>query len=87
MDFAVPVKNQKAAKQAVKAFLTGHEKQAFKLINGPPVGFAGPLSPGAYQQETITAKPGVYVQLCFMETQDGRDHTRLGMERIIKIVK
>jgi len=27
------------------------------------------------------------VQVCFMETQDGRDHTRLGMERIIRIVK
>ncbi len=39
------------------------------------------------QEETITAKPGIYVQVCFMQTQDGRDHTRLGMERIIKITK
>jgi hypothetical protein len=23
----------------------------------------------------------------FMETQDGREHTRLGMERVIRIVK
>jgi hypothetical protein len=37
--------------------------------------------------QTITAKPGIYVQVCFMQTQDGRDHTRLGMERIIKITK
>jgi hypothetical protein len=27
------------------------------------------------------------VQACFMDTQDGRSHTLLGMERIIQIVK
>ncbi len=87
MDLAAPVKNMTAAKQAVKYLLAGKEKAFERLIIGPPAGFAGPLSHGAYQQETITAKPGIYVQLCFMETQDGRDHTRLGMERIIKITK
>ena len=51
------------------------------------MGFYGPISHGAFMQETITAKPGIYVQVCFMETQDGRDHTLLGMERIIKITK
>ena len=45
------------------------------------------MSNEAFQQETITAKPGWYVQACFMETQDKRDHTRLGMERIIRITK
>jgi hypothetical protein len=39
------------------------------------------------QQEVITAKPGVYVIACFMDTQDGREHTQLGMERMIKVVK
>jgi hypothetical protein len=87
MDVAFPVKSTKAARQAVKYLLAGKEKAIEKLISGPPVTFAGPLSHGAYQQETINAKPGVYVQVCFMETQDGRDHTRLGMERIIKIAK
>jgi hypothetical protein len=87
MDIAAPVKNMKAAKQAVKDLLAGKEKALEKLISGPPAGFAGPLSHEAFQQETITAKPGIYVQVCFMETQDGRDHTLLGMERIIKIVK
>jgi hypothetical protein len=42
---------------------------------------------GAFQQETITAKPGIYVEVCFMDTQDRRQHTQLGMERIIHIVK
>jgi hypothetical protein len=87
MDIAAPVKNMKAAKKLVKALKTGNEKAAGKLISGAPVGFYGPLSHGAFMQETITAKPGIYVQVCFMETQDGRDHTLLGMERIIKIVK
>ncbi len=87
MDFAFPVKNLAGAKKVVSALKSGREKGLEKLIAGPPVGFAGPLSSGAYQQTTITAKPGIYVQVCFMPTQDGRSHTMLGMERIIKIAK
>ncbi len=87
MDVAAPVKNMKAAKRAVKDLLAGKEKAVGKLISGPPAGFAGPLSHEAFQQETITAKPGIYVEVCFMDTQDGRSHSQLGMERIIKIVK
>jgi hypothetical protein len=87
MDVAAPVKNMKAAKQAIKDLLAGKEKAFGKLIVGQPVTFAGPVSNGAYQQETISAQPGVYVEVCFMQTQDGRDHTLLGMERIIKITK
>jgi hypothetical protein len=87
MDVAAPVKSMNTAKQAIKDLLAGKEKAVEKLIVGPPVTFAGPVSNGAYQQETISAKPGVYVEVCFMETQDGRDHTLLGMERIIKIAK
>ena len=87
MDVAAPVKNMKAAKQAVKDLLAGKEKAVGKLISGPPAPFAGPLSHEAFQQETITAKPGIYVEVCFMDTQDGRSHSQLGMERIIKITK
>jgi hypothetical protein len=87
MDVAAPVKNMKTAKQLVKDLLAGKEKAVGKLISGPPAGFAGPLSHEAFQQETITAKPGIYVEVCFMDTQDGRSHSMLGMERIIKIVK
>ncbi len=61
MDVAAPVKNMKAAKQVVKDLLAGKEKAFEKLISGPPAGFAGPLSHEAFQQETITAKPGIYV--------------------------
>jgi hypothetical protein len=87
MDFAFPVKNMRAARTVVGALLSGKEKGLQKLIAGPPVGFAGPLSHGGMQEETISAKPGIYVQVCFMQTQDGRVHTRLGMERIITIKK
>ncbi len=86
MDFLAPVKSHKAAKQAVKDLLSGKEKGIEKLFIGQPFG-AGPLSHESFQQETITAKPGWYVEVCFMETQDKRPHTRLGMERIVRIVK
>jgi hypothetical protein len=87
MDVAFPAKSRAAATKIVHGLLTGHEKGLEKLVSGAPFGFAGPLSHEAFVQETITAKPGWYVQACFMETEDGRDHTRLGMERIIKITK
>jgi hypothetical protein len=87
MDIAVPAKSKNAAKKIVKDLLLGKEKAIEKLAAGEPITFAPPISHEAFEQETITAKPGWYVQACFMETQDGRDHTRLGMERIIKIVK
>jgi hypothetical protein len=87
MDIAFPVASKAVAEKVVKLLLAGKEKGIQKLVVGPPFAFAGPLSSGAFQQEVITAKPGWYVQACFMETQDGRDHTRLGMERIFKIVR
>lgn len=87
MDLGFPVKSKKAAQKVVKALLSGQEKGLEKLVAGPPANFAGPLSSEAFQQEIITATPGWYVQACFMPTQDGRAHTLLGMERIIKIVK
>jgi len=45
------------------------------------------LSRGAYQQLVIHNRPGHWVLACFMDTQDHREHTRLGMERVIQIVK
>ena len=87
MDIGFAVKSKKAAQKVLKGLATGKEKGLEKLASGPPVGFAGPLSSTAFQQSTITAKPGWYVQACFMPTQDGRPHTLIGMERIIKIVK
>lgn len=66
--------------------LAGKDNAAGRLLIGSGT-FAGPLSSGQLQQVVVNEPPGIYVQLCFMDTQDGREHTRLGMERIFKIVK
>jgi hypothetical protein len=87
MDIAFPARSRASARSVAAAFLAGRDRYAFKLVTGPPVSFAGPLATGSFQQVTITAKPGWYVQVCFMDTQDGRGHTVLGMERVIRITK
>jgi hypothetical protein len=87
MNVVFPVKSKRAAVQAVRFMKEGKEKKVFKLVSGRPFSFYGPLGSGASQQETITQKPGWYVQACFMDTQDGRVHTSLGMERAFHIVK
>lgn len=87
MDDGIGAKSAKAAAKIAKALATGNEKGLQKLASGSEANFAGPISSGAFQQETITAKPGWYVQVCFMPTQDGRPHILLGMERVIKIAK
>jgi hypothetical protein len=81
------VKNMANAKLLAKDLLANvSQRKAGKLLVGQG-GFAGPMSTGGIVQTTITEKPGIYVEACFMATQDGVVHTMLGMERIIKIVK
>jgi hypothetical protein len=36
---------------------------------------------------TVLAAPAYYVLACFMDTQDGREHTVLGMEKVIRVVR
>jgi hypothetical protein len=82
----IGVKNPKAAKHLTALLLAGNDNEAQKVgISAPE--FAGPLSPGGAQQELINERPGVYLLVCIMRTQDGREHTQLGMERTIQIVK
>ena len=74
---------------AVMALLrAGKDNQAFKLLGPNPafVTLLGPASPGAMQQQVLHAVPGYYVKVCFMDTQDGHEHTQLGMLRLIRIV-
>lgn len=84
MVVGIHVKNRAVAAAETAALLAGKDKLAMRLASGF-ANFAGPLSPGGLQQEVITAKPGVYVLACFMNTQDGREHTQIGMERTITI--
>jgi hypothetical protein len=87
MNVWLKAKNMAAARKLVGLLRAGApQRKAAGLIIGQG-GFEGPVSTGGIVQTTITAKPGIYVQACFMDTMDGRPHIVLGMERILKIVK
>jgi hypothetical protein len=86
MDVLIGARNKDGANKIMALLKAGKDGKAQKLATGS-VNLLGPASPGAMQQEILDAKPGYYVQACFMDTQDGREHTRLGMERLIQITK
>jgi hypothetical protein len=65
----------------------GKDGKAMKLASRHFLSLAGPISPGGIQQAVLNAKPGYYVEACFMDTQDGREHTQLGMMRLIRVIK
>jgi len=81
------VKNPATGRQVMALLRSGKDGKAQKLSNGRFLALAGPISPGGMQQAVLNAKPGYYVEACFMDTQDGREHTQLGMERLIRVVK
>lgn len=64
-----------------------HRKALKPFLRGIFLSLLDPASPGAVQQAVLHTKPGWYVEACFMNTQDGREHTQLGMERVIHVVK
>jgi hypothetical protein len=73
------------AKKAEALLLAGKEQQAVKLTLAHGT-FANFLSSGQSQESVIDQPPGIYVIVCFMNTEDGRDHSQLGMFRTIRIV-
>jgi hypothetical protein len=83
---AIGAKNAKSAAQIAKLLRAGKDNKAQRLAVGA-ASFQSPVSPGAVQQLKLDAKPGFYVLACFMDTQDGREHTRIGMERVIQVKK
>jgi hypothetical protein len=86
MTVGLQVKNLARARAVTVALLAGKDNLAQRMSIGF-ADFAGPMSTGGMQQEAVTAKPGIYVLACFMNAQDGREHTQLGMERTIRVVK
>ncbi len=82
----IGVKNAKTARRLTALLRAANDREAPKLAISSPE-FAGPLSPGGFQQELITERPGLYVLACILRTQDGREQTQLGMERTIRIVR
>lgn len=84
---AFGVKNVGDAEKAIVLLRAGKDRQAQRLGGSGFLSFGGPVSSGAVQQGVLHAKPGVYVLACFMDTEDGREHTQLGMEKIIRVIK
>jgi len=86
MDIAFGVKNQTVGHHVIKLLREGKDSAAGKLANHRFFSLFGPVSHGAVQQFVLKAKPGWYVEACFMDTQDGREHVQLGMERLVHVV-
>jgi hypothetical protein len=83
----IGVKNAATGRALEVLLRAGKDRAAQKLSNGRFSDLLGPASPGAMQQAVLKAKPGYYVEACFMDTVDHREHTRLGMERLVRVVK
>lgn len=84
MIIGLQARSKSAAETAARLLKAGEDRKVRRYITGF-YGFAGPLSTGGFQQFKLQAPPGYYVLACFMDTQDGREHTQLGMERVIRI--
>lgn len=87
MIIAIPVKSKKNAKLLSTFLEAGKDNKAEKFASGQPEQWMGTVGHGAMHQQVLASKPGTYVLACFMGTQDGREHTRLGMVRTIQVVK
>ena len=82
------VKNPATGRKVMALLRAGKDRKAQKLGNPRQfLSLVGPISPGGMQQSVLHAKPGYYVEVCFMDTQDGREHAQVGMERLIRVVK
>lgn len=81
-------KSKRAAHKLAHALREGKSRKALRpYLNGQFVNLLNPASPGALQQFVLHAKRGYYVEACFMDTQDRREHVQLGMERVVRVVK
>ncbi len=86
MIVAARARSLAGAREVARLLKAGKNAQAGRLITNS-YNFDNILSRGAYQQLVIHNRPGFWVLACFMDTQDHREHTLLGMERVIQIVK
>ena len=78
----IGVRKKSMVPRVIRMLRNGAPRKAFRpYVTGVFVSLLNPASPGALQQATLNAKPGSYVEACFMNTEDGREHTQLGMER------
>jgi hypothetical protein len=82
----VGVPDAATGRQVIALLRAGKDKQAQKLTNRNFVELLGPSSHGAMQQQVLHTPSGYYVEACFMDTQDKREHAELGMERLVRVV-
>ena len=76
--------NRAGATKIAKLLKAGKDGAAQRLATGFTT-FFNILTHGASQQQVIHLRPGYWVLACFQSTQDGQEHTQLGMERVIHI--
>ena len=72
------------AQKIAKLLKEGKNGQAQRLATGFTT-FVNILTHGASEQQVVHVRPGFWVLACFFDTQDHREHTTLGMERVIHI--
>ena len=84
MDVFIGVKSKAAGRAAMALLRAGKDNKAGKYFTNAFFG-SGPVSHGGMQQSVVNAPAGYYVEACFMDTQDGREHTQVGMERLVKV--
>jgi hypothetical protein len=83
----IGVRNAATGRKVMALLHAGKDRKARKLVSNAFVSLLGPASPGALQQEVLQTKPGYYVEACFMDTQDHREHTQIGMLRLVRVAK
>ena len=81
---AIKAPNAGVAQQIATDLRAGQDGAAQRLATGS-YGFAGPLSSHQFQQLQVNVRSGFWVLACFMDTQDHREHTTLGMVRVIQV--
>ena len=86
MMVAVRGANLAGAQKIAKLLKEGKNGQAQRLATGFTT-FVNILTHGASEQQVVNVRPGFWVLACFFDTQDHREHTELGMERVIRITK
>ena len=86
-DQAKSLADAKLAEQGILSGKCNGGGQCKQYSTGVKGEFVGPLSHAELQQEVVNEPPGVYVIVCLMNAEDGRDHDQLGMFRTITIVK
>jgi hypothetical protein len=86
MMLAARARSKADAVKIARYLREGKTNKASKLATGLFTIF-NLLTHDAYQQQVVHYQPGYYVLLCLMQTQDGRDHTQLAMERVIRVVR